>query len=282
MRIEIADEQNFAAHWSSRGVGPLRMLTLAATPQRVVHAGDRGGSHPDPTFQLLYCTRAALAGRVGAEPIRLEAGDCVLIDNAQPYDLSMEDHEAIDIVMPFSWLERWLPDPAPTVARPIPTATGWARPLGSFLHAMADELDSAALPRISIAEQVGPLLALALGHQPTAGTGHRTRLLGRTLRLIEERHGDPELDPARVAAALGISKRHLHAVLAAASTTFVETLGRVRLDRACEMLAHRRFAQLQIGEIAWRCGYADPSYFARVFRRRFGMGPRDWRSAQLR
>ncbi len=45
----------------------------------------------------------------------------------------------------------------------------------------------------------------------------------------------------------------------------------VRIDRAKTMLRAR---QLSVGEIAFSCGFADPSHFIRVFRRRTGLTPR--------
>jgi AraC-like DNA-binding protein len=98
--------------------------------------------------------------------------------------------------------------------------------------------------------------------------------------LIEERYSEPEFTPHQAAKSLGISKRYLHALLADAGMTFTGALNRVRMERACEFLADRRFAQSQIAEISWRCGYLDPSYFARVFRTRFGVSPREWRNAR--
>ena len=34
---------------------------------------------------------------------------------------------------------------------------------------------------------------------------------------------------------------------------------------------------LPISKIAWDCGFADPNYFARWFRKKVGQSPRQWR-----
>jgi AraC-like DNA-binding protein len=98
--------------------------------------------------------------------------------------------------------------------------------------------------------------------------------------LIAERHAEPDLDPADIAGAMGISKRYLHNLLAADGATFLGVLRSVRIESARALLADPRFDGRQIAEIAWQCGYVDPSYFARVFRKQFGMGPREWRAAR--
>ncbi len=280
MRIESADETRFSAHWRSHALGELTLVALQASPQTVVHEGAARTGARGSTFQLLYSSTAPILTRVGSRQFRLGVGDFVLLDNAQPYEMSMGQHEAIDLVMPQSWLERWLPDPHALVARPFCASARWGLPFGTLLRALANELDDAPVSRSALADQVGALLALAVGDQPPATTRHKARLAERLLRLIEDRHAEPALDPAEVAAAAGISKRHLHAVLAEAGVTFLGVLGQVRLDRASAMLSERRFDRLPVSEIAWRCGYGDPSYFARLFRRRFGVGPRQWRAAR--
>jgi AraC-like DNA-binding protein len=50
-----------------------------------------------------------------------------------------------------------------------------------------------------------------------------------------------------------------------------------RIARAQELL---RTTGLTIGQVARRCGVADPYYFSRLFRRHVGQPPREWRRAQ--
>jgi len=279
MLIDVADEGRFAAHWSSKLVGDLELNRLGATPQRVRH-----GDIPmaEPSFQLVCTVKAPMFIRVASKDLCIGEGEFVLLDNSRAYDARMEaPHEAIDLVMPARWLERWLPDPLQYTARPYSASTKWGLPLGSYLSVMASELDEAALPRNIIADQVGTLLALAVQAPAARLTTHKAKLLRRIMRLIEERSGEAALSPNDVAGELGISKRYLHALLAEGGTTFLGTLGRIRLDRAGELLADRRLCRLQVAEVAAMCGYLDPSYFARSFKRRYGAAPREWRAARL-
>ena len=98
------------------------------------------------------------------------------------------------------------------------------------------------------------------------------------MRRIEGDYSDPELSPEGVAADLGISKRYLQALLASSGTSFVRELNAVRLDRANILLTDPRTSALPVAEIAFRCGFLDPGYFARQFRKRFNATPRGWRA----
>ena len=93
------------------------------------------------------------------------------------------------------------------------------------------------------------------------------------LTAIAKRAGEPGLDPARVAAELGMSVRYLHRLLEPTGRTFAEHLLERRLDRAAGMLRMPDCAHLKIGEIAAQSGFADISHFNRSFRRVFGDTP---------
>jgi transcriptional regulator GlxA family with amidase domain len=51
----------------------------------------------------------------------------------------------------------------------------------------------------------------------------------------------------------------------------------VRLERAHRLLADKRFEDVRIAEIAWNCGFSEPSHFSRRFRERFGVPPTSFR-----
>lgn len=79
----------------------------------------------------------------------------------------------------------------------------------------------------------------------------------------------------------------LHLSVSRFSHLFTKTIGtspyqyllRLRLDRACELLLH---TELDIRHIAQLVGFDDPSYFSRLFRRRFGKTPGAFRAAYSR
>jgi AraC-like DNA-binding protein len=217
---------------------------------------------------------------MGGKRFTVEPGKFVLLDNTRFYQMEMmTEHEAVDLMMPQGWLEKHLPDPEALLARPIEARTGWGAPLGALLETMLAGLDDAPLPRPLIAEQVGQLLGLATGfHEPGENNRHRGQLARRILGRIESGYADPDLSPESVADAVGISKRYLQTLLAGNGTSFVQELNATRLDRASDMLSDPRAAGLPIAEIAFRSGFLDAGYFTRLFRKRFGITPRDWRA----
>ncbi len=102
-------------------------------------------------------------------------------------------------------------------------------------------------------------------------------MLERLRGTLRERYFEVDLSPAAVATEHGIGKRHLHFLFAKQGTTFGADLMAVRLERARQMLQDRRFDHVPVGEIATRCGFTDPSHFARRFRLRFRSAPAAFR-----
>lgn len=280
IEVEVFDADAFAARWVSHGIGQLRLLHLHAPAQRVTHTGYSSAMRAAPSIQLVYARHGAMKTVMGGKRFIVEPGQCVLLDNTRFYQMEMDTpHECIDLMMPQSWLERHLPDPEALLARPVDTTHGWGAPLGALLEAvLTDGIDHAPLPRPLLAEQLGSLLALATGYPDSAvSPRHRGHLARRILRLIERDYADPDLGPERVARECGISKRYLQTLLAASGTGFVAEMNAMRLDRASEMLGDRRGQVLSVADIAYRTGFLDPGYFTRLFRKRFGITPRQWR-----
>ncbi|HZV57849.1 MAG TPA: helix-turn-helix domain-containing protein [Sphingobium sp.] len=284
--VTVYDSEQFAARWTSYGVGQLRLLQLHAPAQRVVHCGtEQGSARVAPSVQLVYARRGALKTRMAGKRFTVEPGQFVLLDNTRFYQMEMDSaHEAVDLVMPQGWVENYLPDPDALLARPISAREGWGAPLGSLIETMMTGLATSPLPRSLVAEQVGALLMLATSfHEPAPdrkASRHKGQLARAILRRIETDFPDAELTPDCVAQDLGISRRYLQALLASAGTSFVAELNAARLDHAADRLSDPRLDSLQIGEIAFQSGFLDPGYFARLFRKRFGIGPRDWRAAR--
>lgn len=286
IEVEVFDPNAFAAQWESHGIGQLRLLHIRAPAQRVTHVGEEGiAMRAAPSIQLVYARHGVLKTKMAGKSFDVQPGEFVLLDNTRFYQMEMAtEHEAVDLMMPQGWLEKYLPDPQVLLARPFAAREGWGAPLGAMLETILERgIDHAPLPPPLIAEQVGSLLALACGYgdaevTPPRNQRHRGQLVSRILRRIESDFADPDLSPEIVAKRVGISKRYLQTLLAGSGTSFVQELNATRLDRASELLADPAADRLAISDIAFRTGFLDPGYFTRLFRKRFGITPREWRA----
>lgn len=102
--------------------------------------------------------------------------------------------------------------------------------------------------------------------------------LTRAIEFMQE-HIAEDLTREDVARAAGLSSSHFsHLMRAKTGWSFTEMITRLRVDHACHLLSH---TALGLVEIAHGCGFADQSYFSRVFRRRVGLSPGGFRRSRL-
>lgn len=98
--------------------------------------------------------------------------------------------------------------------------------------------------------------------------------VGRALRFIRER-AEQAPGTEAVAAAAGVSRRVLERrFVRIAGRTVQDEVARVRLELARRLLLD---SELAMGEVAQRCGFAEPQRFSEFFRRMTGKAPRDFR-----
>ena len=212
----------------------------------------------------------------------IKAGESVLIDSRIPYSFSFDSgFDDLSVELPLGWVERWLPDPHQVIGHPIPATEGWGLALRGAKEALVPRgivgLDA---PDELIEDQLGALLALATGSRIEVQRVDHA-LYDHCLYVIRSRMSRPGLVASAVAQACSVSLRTLHRTFAAKNRTFAGVLMEVRVDEAARMLMDQRFRELTIAEIGRRCGFLDPSHFARQFRRLRRTGPREFRRSSF-
>jgi acetamidase/formamidase/AraC-like DNA-binding protein len=163
---------------------------------------------------------------------------------------------------------------------------GLADVLSRMLDATARALDKLSdVEWAAVAQSLADLL-LTFAHQisaPTSdasSTATQAAILHRICQTIERRLDDPELAPARVAQAEGISERYLQKLFEGVGDNFTHYVRERRLQRAWADLSNPAEAHQSISEIAYRYGFGDSAHFSRAFRHRFGLSPREFRQQE--
>jgi AraC-like DNA-binding protein len=133
-------------------------------------------------------------------------------------------------------------------------------------------------PRLGTATMVDALaaqsLVLLLRLPPLPSAGDAAARLDSVLREIGETFFEPwTLD--RAATRAGVSRRRCsQLVRQKTGRSFGEFLLRLRLDHASRLLGSRDYSVLGV---MFTCGFNEVSTFYRVFKRRFGRAPGQWR-----
>ncbi|WP_233810001.1 AraC family transcriptional regulator [Paraburkholderia sp. HP33-1] len=117
-----------------------------------------------------------------------------------------------------------------------------------------------------------------LGPHEAARHDANHRLTERVVEHIRQ-NLESDLDVQGLADLAGLSRAHFTRVFAASEgTSPAEFVLLERMRRAARLLTS---GTLSVKVIANRCGFEDPNYFAKVFRRTYGISPSQFRSTGM-
>jgi AraC-like DNA-binding protein len=208
------------------------------------------------------------------------SGMLSVADVSRPLAAPRSRQRELALVIPRALAEAELGDVRDfTQPRALPL-TGAAALLAAQLKTLASEAEALPAPIVDMALEHCARLALHSLRDPAAapeGAHEPDALLRRRARaVIERRCRDPGLALKAVARELGISRSRLFQAFAGAQDGLEAELGRARLARA----HHRLLAGPEgetIGQIAFACGFLDPSTFTRMYKGRYGVTPSEQR-----
>ena len=110
------------------------------------------------------------------------------------------------------------------------------------------------------------------------GTGELNSDIGKVFQakcLVREQFANPELGVQHIAEQLGCSADYLsHLFHTETKERLTHYIQRIRIEGAILALES---ATLTVAQIAYASGFADPAYFARVFKQHKGMTPQEYR-----
>jgi len=213
----------------------------------------------------------------------LRPGDLTIYDTDSPYTLVFEEaFSTLVLMVPHRMLELPIGAVQGMTAARIAGDQGLGRVVARFLAELADDLDQldgpvgGRLARNAV-DLVTTLYARELDVARDTDRPHRAMLRG-IQAWLEDRLGDPELTPARIAAAHFISTRHLHALFHEEGLTVSSWIRSRRLDRCRRELSDPLAADRPVSRVAGRWGFSDAAHFSRAFRAEFGESPSDVRA----
>ncbi|MBA9949123.1 MULTISPECIES: helix-turn-helix domain-containing protein [Burkholderia] len=220
----------------------------------------------------------------GSNRLLFRTGDVTFRNAHEPssVEFSGSSVHLIAIRVPIS---RWQGYFAATLRSPVlaPRTHALTLAVNQLVLQMETGLADCQLAAVAALEQSFVLMLGAACLQFYAGTtGAAPRPEGVRWRQIHDYIDahlyDATLAPAECARALRISERYLYRVLAQHGDRFSKILQRKRLDMSAERLRDPRYGRYQIASVAYQCGFKDPAHFSRIFSKRFGVSPREWRA----
>jgi AraC-like DNA-binding protein len=280
--IDPLDDRFHAAMYRAN-LGDLRMALAVSTSAVVTRTRHQVARSPEAYYLLHLQLGGCSVNRQDGREIELTKGDFAMFDSTRPYRIEFRQDTSILVLRaPQSLFRRSIPSPEALTLLPMSGRSGaghiasrviqevWTGLQEGLPVESADDLCRAVMDLVAGAYAAVPRLRTK--SPSTAGT-----LRAQICRFIEERLGEQDLSIASIAAAFGITSRYVHTVFEADRDTVSEYIQTRRLQESAKSLAHPVRSTATIGEIAVAHGFKSQAHFARVFRKRYGLTPRDFR-----
>lgn len=276
LKIETTPVNDHALNidFAMRGGDDFGLAVGTASPMRNRHLSNLADNDD---VVLVVVNGYSVAEQRGREA-EVKGGDAILTTNGEAGTFTgYSKTHLTNFRLKRSMLEPRLVGLSESLLRPIPVAT----PALRLLLAYAGVIDASSLfGEPQIISHMYDLAALVLGATRDAqamagaeGGGVRAARLAAIKADIRSNYAVQALAVADVAARQGVTPRYVQMLFEAEGTTFSEFLRTERLNAALTMLTDLSSAQLNISDVAYRCGFSDLSYFNRSFRQRFGDTP---------
>ena len=212
----------------------------------------------------------------------LTAGDTTLIDSGRPWTSDCSgDCSRLYLRIPRWFVQERVQTSAIPLLPRISGRTGLGATLFRLATSLYEQAEEMSLEDGVVAiEAYLDILAGCISRPDSVSTklARCAQLRPRIEYFIETHLPEPTLCPAGIAAATGISVRHLHRLFAAKSCTVAEWIRERRLERCRTDLSDPHLRERNITDIALSWGFSDSAHFSHCFKKEFGVSPREFRS----
>ena len=285
VHFETFDAKPFEAELKIVSIGPLSLRSNMIGPIIAERRPEHVARVDEERFILAYHTQGRLLlSHHGREEV-YGPGDFALSEITAPARLHfLEPTRTLALMIPGQLLRHRVACPQSLCGLRLSGTRGFARVLRELILTLWEEIEEGqpVSPEYEARAVHHVLDLLASAYATTHPVEvESSSIAGARLATIKqhiERHlRDPNLTPASIAEACGISQRYLRKLFEAESDGVTRFIQRRRLEAAARELTSNALPIRSVTEIALGLGFNSVSHFSRAFREQFGMTPREYR-----
>lgn len=287
LEIMARQPDQFEGAVDSVSLGDVHLANVVASPARILRTARHTSVSRTRHYFLHMQMKGELLVSQDGQEAHLQEGDMVLCDSALPYTLENKERCSLLVMIASpAELKRRLPSPEIALGRKLHGSRGLSSALSGMLSGIWNEVKNRE--DISVAPKIGENLMdmLAICCMDEFGTKAIDSAIASSRRshircYIESNLSDPDLTVASIAKAFRISPRYLHMLFAEEDETISGFVRRRRLEECKKKLGDPMWRQRSITELAYAWGFNNTTHFARVFREKYGVSPRDFRNSAV-
>jgi AraC-like DNA-binding protein len=286
IEVERLDDGPFQAKLDIAEIGALHISRLTQSALRCETTPSAARRHDKAGMVVVLFKIAGLSTshQDGRDAVQ-RPGDLLVLDHRPSRVTTHADSQALFVELPRERLESALGSTRLYTGLSVGAELASTTLATNFIHELirvrrqlADEA-AARMSAIGI-DLIVASLAERLAREVPRSL-HGSVVVQRAKAHVAAKLGDPSLDPPRLAAAVGVSLRRLQELFHERGRHIADYIWERRLAAAAQRLADPACAHLSIGLLAYGCGFTSHAHFARRFKDRHGLTPREYRHAAL-
>ncbi|MDE0608032.1 MAG: helix-turn-helix domain-containing protein [Acidimicrobiaceae bacterium] len=273
----LPSDNPFQAEIAIADLGPLTLSRVRSEPHSVQRSSALISAEPrDEVLVSVQLQGKAVVQQDDRQAV-LQPGDFAMYDATRPYDLIMaEQFEMLVLQFDRQFLMERCPSPENLTAIRMTNDNKVTAPVSSFLRSLEPVAltgDSAVSRQLatSALDLLGLAMADKFGHDNQSA--RHTQHFLRACTYINAHASNPDLTPAGIANAVGISVRYLHNIFKEHNMTVNRYLIKRRLARCHDDLLSPHIGSRTITDIAHTHGFKTSAHFSRCFSDAYGISP---------
>jgi AraC family transcriptional regulator, positive regulator of tynA and feaB len=283
IEVTPVEQLRFDAQFRMDSIGPLSIRRTSSMPALIEAKEKHVTRLPEQRFYLMMPMQGSVSvAHCGRQSI-LEPGDFVLIDGTSPGRIEFnEPNVSIHLVLSPSDLKSRLPTPENLCGIKTCRDKQFGSVVGSMLQDVWRQVEQ-GFPQehgLTIAKNLLDVIttAYALQHGTMfAESGSMSARRAHIKRYIEARLRDPNLSAASVADYFGVSTRYVGMIFEKEFEPISAYILRRRLEECAHQLTNVIWDAYSVTDIAREWCFGNRAHFSRVFKKRFGVSPREYR-----
>tara|TARA_R110000787_G_scaffold13918_51_gene43407 strand:+ start:1734 stop:2732 length:999 start_codon:yes stop_codon:yes gene_type:complete len=271
---------DFQAQVSAYRTGIGALTTICADASEVIRTRHLAEATEEGFIKLMWQMSGKLQIEQDERQCSLAPGQAAVLDTARPYRISLSEgaHFAV-LMLPHDSCPGWQRISQKICGARIGQTPSIRAALGALMALSGTPSSSDAVCNETVIQAVQQMLSSSL-HHTASELGIDTNAnpkLERAQRHIEQNIGNPGLDANDLASALCMSRRSLYLMFKQYQITPGKMIHDIRLEQIRQVLEQEEHRHRKITDIALDAGFGDYATFSRLFKKRFGVTPSEYR-----